>query len=217
MARRLPPLAKRFAAEVVSASNFAQNIELAAVALKNSPANQLPLNLQTVELSYELSYLRIFLAWEEFLEQTFQRLLCGYAHSQGQESLLPTMTYASTISEANHRILGTRDFVLWHSPKTIIKRCRAHFTPVGHFELVVASSYATLERYSAVRHRIAHSQDHAKGEFDTVTMNLTGKRYRGSRPGRFLRAWTPSALGTPTPLRWITKISNDLVTLANQI
>src|SRR5712672_2619521 len=40
-----------------------------------------PLDLNKLELLYELAYLRFFIQWEVFLEQSFLRYLCGYSSS----------------------------------------------------------------------------------------------------------------------------------------
>lgn len=69
-----------------------------------------------------------------------------------------------------------------------------------------------IETYASIRHRIAHA--HGGTEFDLATMSLAGKRYRGSRPGRFLRDWVRY---TQIPMRWIDVILMDFRGLAFQI
>jgi hypothetical protein len=110
-------------------------------------------------------------------------------------------------------MLGGRPFALWHNPNTVIDRARRFF--VGSFhEIAIASSNARLSDFAAIRHRIVHDQADARRHFDTATMNIVGRRYRGGRPGRFLRDWDNSL---NPPVRWLETLGSELSQLANQI
>jgi hypothetical protein len=78
----------------------------------------------------------------------------------------------------------------------------------------VLSARSSLEVFAAVRHRIAHGQEDARRKFDLATMNLCGKRYRGSRAGKFLRDWDTS---TAVSLRWLESMATGLEGLSSQI
>jgi hypothetical protein len=171
------------------------------------------LSISDVEFSYELAFLRIFLAWEILLENVLVRLMCGYQHSGGQETLKGGGPYYKTLADAEAAVLGGRLYKLWHNPRHVIERAEAFLTQT-RFEAVLKSAEASLARYAAVRHRIAHSQKHTEREFDRATMSLAGKRYQGSRPGRFLRDWVPAS---NPPRRWISAPSDELKGLAQQI
>lgn len=165
-----------------------------------------------LELLYELAFLRVFIAWENFLEQTFLRFLCGYQHSGGQESLIGAQ-YCPTLNAAENVVLGGRQYASWHNPNAVVIRSQQIFSK-GRHETVLSSNIARLEHFAAIRHRVAHSQAHAKKQFDTATMTLSGRRYPGSRPGKFLRDL--SSAHSP-PQRWIKVISLELSGLAGQI
>jgi hypothetical protein len=76
------------------------------------------------------------------------------------------------------------------------------------------SSAARLAMFAAIRHRVAHGQDDAKQKFNQATMFLCGRRYRGARPGSFLRDWDTSSQPNR---RWLEVISLELANLARQI
>ena len=65
-----------------------------------------------------------------------------------------------------------------------------------------------------MRHRIVHDQIDAKNKFDIATLQIAGRTYPASRPGRFLRDWDRSA--TP-PRRWIEVLIADLIQLMHQL
>ena len=164
-----------------------------------------------LEAIYELAFLRIFLAWEVFLEESFLRYLCGYSNSVGCPALLGAP--CRTIDDARNTLLGGSSFVSWYSPDKIRNRSKT-FMSGGLHEVVISSFQAQLEAYACVRHRIAHSSRYAVQQFDAATNTLAGRRYLGSRPGRFLRDLNPG--GTP-PRRWLYVIADDLRSLAAQI
>jgi len=81
MPRLLPPLGVRFAGDVDRALAIAQAGEtIRAVAEKGSVAWK-ELGRGRLEALYEMAYLRLFIAWELFLEESFLRYLCGYLAS----------------------------------------------------------------------------------------------------------------------------------------
>jgi hypothetical protein len=213
MPRILPALADEFDSEVSKANLLARSLESAQVILSQS-GNSSQIGIAAIELTYELAFLRMFLAWEVFLEEVFLRLICGYAPRGGApEPLAPGQTYRRTIGDAETDVLRGKAYRLWHNPSEVINRARG-FLSGSNFELIIASKQSDLDDYAAIRHRIAHAQEHARVRFDSVTMALAARRYRGSRPGRFLRDWKTRAI---PPTRYLTAISNDLAALARQI
>jgi hypothetical protein len=209
MPRSLPRYDMGFSRTTSFAISFTEHIEQTRIRAGAGAT----LRISDLELSYELAFLRIFLAWEVLLENVLVRLMCGYQHSGGQEMLKTGRPYYKTLADAETAILAGRPYKLWHNPRRVIERAEA-FLNGSRFEAVLKSAEASLAHYASVHHRIAHSQKHAEREFDRATMSLAGKRYQGSRPGRFLRDWI--AASNP-PRRWISETSDELVGLARQI
>lgn len=208
----MPGLASDFRVGNKRALQLAAGIEASRTQLAKKARTRGYLPLSATELVYELAYLRVFVAWEVFLQETFIRYLCGYRAAHGQEVPL-SGTYFGTLASAHAAVLGHRQYLLWHNPTTVVNRAKGFLLNSQH-EIVVGSATAPLERFAAIRHRIAHAQEHARREFDNATMTLAGKRYSGGRPGRFLRDWVPGAV---PPVRWLEAISSQLEGLASQV
>jgi hypothetical protein len=171
-------------------------------------------HVSRVEMLYELAYLRLFIEWEAFLEQTLYRYMCGYTsncHLPAPTSRLGS--FCNSVAVAERIILNGQSYVLWHNPTKITARAKLWLSACPH-EVVIASHRADLENYAAVRHRIAHGQDDAKVKFDAATMAVVGRRYRGARPGRFLRDWDTSVV---PQVRWLESLGRALANLAEQI
>ena len=103
--------------------------------------------------------------------------MCGYLHSRGQEPLAAGMRYCTRIADAEIAILRGANYRLWHNPMNVVNYARLVLHR-SRYELVIASAFARLEHFAAIRHRIAHSQKHAQHRFDVATMALVDKIIR---------------------------------------
>jgi len=178
-----------------------------------------PWNIHKLESLYELAFLKAFIAWECFLEDTFYRCLCGYNPMGGGHSPLGAVALSGppmhSLADAEKAVLShaKMPYIAWYRCRTVIGRCR-HFITNGHHEAVIASHQVRLDRFGKIRHRIAHGQPHAKSEFDATTFSLSGTIYRGSRAGKFLRDWDT---GTFPKKTWLETITSEFSNLAVQI
>ncbi len=77
MSREVASLADQFGAEVRKALGL---IEATEKVRSSNPSAQVKheFSIYRIELIYELAYLRIFVFWEQFLEESLIRYLCGY-------------------------------------------------------------------------------------------------------------------------------------------
>ena len=211
MPRPMPPFARRFKQRVTEPLALAQAGDMAAASPFGSPIRR-EWHVARVELLYEFAYLRMFIEWEMFLEQTFLRYLCGYVSAHG--TVTPKAgVICTTLRSAQIAVLQGKSFVLWHNPTEVMDRARTLLTGCPH-EIVLSSCVARLRDLASVRHRIAHGQEDAKRKFDIATTNIAGRRYRGARPGRFLRDWDRSVA---PPRRWLEDLGLELENLAQQI
>lgn len=212
MARKMPPLASRFAESVMDAVEIAEAGEIAGAAPRGTSVRD-AWPYPRIELLYELAYVRIFTEWELFLEQTFLRYLCGFHSSLGAATMVSGLQYYKSIAAAESAVQGGRDFVLWHNPSHVAARSRRFFSS-GLHETVVSANTMRLENFGRIRHRIVHSQTDAKNKFNAVAMALAGRRYPKARPGKFLR---DKQVGVAPTKRWISHIGEELTNLAGMI
>jgi hypothetical protein len=213
MPKTMPRLADDFRRRVAAATRLAEIGEVARAEAAIGSQTRKDLHYARLELLYELAYLRIFVGWEIFLEQTFFRYLCGYTSTVGFAVPATGKTFEATIASAETAVLGGKPFVLWHNPHIVVSRA-ANFFDSSPIQTVVASHASQLQQLAAVRHRITHSQSDARIKFDAATILIAGKRYNGSRAGAFLRDTDISAI---TPVRWLEQLGHELQNLASQI
>ncbi len=208
----MPAIVGSFSASVDGALLLANKAEAIRVELlRLHSATRLP-EAELISL-YEAAFLRVFVAWEDFLDRAFVNYLCGRRSGSGLESLTPGQSYSKTLADAELRVYGSSSYALWHNPQKVVHRAKRFFSG-GLIENVVSSDLSKLSHYAAVRHRIAHGHSDSKAKFDSATMALCGVRFRAGRPGRFLRE---TVTGLAQPTRWIEYIGDGLKQLAAQI
>jgi hypothetical protein len=211
VARYLPRYSNTFRADCAQLQSFAERLEANHAQLKTPRAG---LTLTGLELSYQLIFLKVFLLWENSIEQIFYRLLCGYGSNSGVEPLKPGVSFSKSIDDSEQIILGGADYTLWHNPAALLRKSDRYFDPqTSYFRGVIAANTASLTLYANIRHRIAHSQSHAQAKFDAATMTLAGRRYPGSSAGKFLR---DNSTGVP-PKQWLNYIIDDLYDVMHQL
>jgi hypothetical protein len=211
----MPNLSGDFEAKVSQALELADKVEAARLLLVGRTQRAL-LHPERVEMIYEMAFFRCYLAWEEFLEQSFVRYLAGYVSAL--YTPLRTGVAVGTIAAANSVYLGGRPYKLWHDPGVVIARAAGFLVGSPH-ETVIRSAMADLTQYAAIRHRIAHAQSNAKNQFDSACVALIGHHVRGSKPGKLLRMAHPGPPGgalNPS-FRWLHQAANEYVSLAKQI
>ena len=213
MPRQMPPYAAWFQQRVDEAIRIARAGDLVIASNPVGTPLRREWHFSRVELLYELAYLRIFLEWETYLQETFVRYLCGYRSARGMCAPIAGTQYRADLSSAESDVLRGRDYVLWHDPAKIIARAQ-NFFAASFYDTVIASNTSRLAQLAAIRHRIAHGQENARAKFDAATIGIVGKRYRGARPGRFLRDWDSSV---HPPMRWLESLGSEFVQMANQI
>ncbi len=213
MPRRMPGLTGDLQDKIRTATAISQAGELVRAAVAPGSKASVAFRPSRLEALYELSYLRVFVSWETFLEETFLRYTCGYTSVHGMATMRAPLSYYPSLSVAFAAVGSGNDFMLWHNPTKVIARVN-RFVVNGLHAQVISSQSTLLEHFAAIRHRIVHDQADARKKFDFASVQLAGRRYPASRPGRLLRDWNPNA--TP-PQRWLETIADELLSLAGQI
>ena len=210
MPRQLPNFGAALNKRVMEALRIAELGELSSVqsAIPGRLVGIYPARLQAI---YEMAFLRIYVEWEATLEEVFLRLLCGYTSPRCTTTLQPSSSYFPSLSVAEAALLRGARYILWHDPARIVGRSQRFFA-TSTFETVIATNAARLLSLASIRHRITHAHHDARTRFDAATMAIAGRRYRGSRPGAFLRDVSPARNE-----RWLTVLADEFVNLAAQI
>lgn len=216
MPHMMPALMAHFEQSALRALDLVTKVETARTRLSGASDRSL-LHPERLEFVYEMAFFRLYLAWEEFLEETFVRYLAGYVSANYVPVPVRGVPYSS-LSSAWNGYLNGKKYKLWHDPGIVIARSRGHLVGAPH-EMVINSALADLQHRAAIRHRIAHAQEHARTAFDTATIALIGRTVKASKAGRFLRLdYVAPGAGVVTPgYTWLHRLADDYISYANQI
>lgn len=138
-----------------------------------------------LEIIAELAFLRVFMAWENFLEESFIRYLVGAASPSGYTP--DRFVNPPNMEIAEKLILGEkREYVRWNSTNEVIARSKIYFKDGEPYKNALQVATIELDEMNTIRNRIAHKSTYSKDKFNQLIRRTFGHGIRGMTPGRFL-------------------------------
>lgn len=165
-----------------------------------------------VELVAELSFLRMYVSWESFLEETFSRFLCGARGTSGSQAI--SCAKPRSIDHAKALLRGLERggrFADWSRRDVVSTRANLFFRGGFPYLGPLNAAARDLDDMRAIRDCIAHRSRSAKDNLANIIHRRTGLALKFS-PGRFLLRTATGTTSTHLDL-----FSNTLSLTANQI
>jgi len=151
-----------------------------------------PLRPAAEDLVVEMAFMRMFLAWEDFLEESFVHYMTGAVPAHGRKPV-PIVVYGE-IEHARKVVYGNgRKYTDWCEPSRVIDRAKLHFKKGEPFASAVAGASVHLMRMRTIRNRIAHRSTWAHEQFKGLLSEFYGSAATITTPGRALLAPPPPA------------------------
>ncbi len=144
---------------------------------------------------HEMAFLGMFLAWEDFLEASFIRFMCG---AITRNRYKPRLYVAPTNMDHALKffVVKPREYVEWASSQQVIERAEMVFRDGEPYKSAIRPSITDLDHMKQIRNAIAHRSGTAWDKFESTARRLLGSRPRGLTPGMFLTK-THTASGRP--------------------
>lgn len=140
-----------------------------------------------VEMITELAFLRVFIAWENFLEESFIRYLVGAKSPSGY--IPKRFVNPSNMEIAKNIISGERrEYIRWNSAGEVISRSEIYFKGGEPYGNVLRGAAIDLNDMNVIRNRITHMSTISKAKFNNFVRRRFGHGKRGMTPGRLLLA-----------------------------
>jgi len=139
-----------------------------------------------LEMVAEMAFLRIFMAWESFLEESFIRYMAGASSPSGYTP--NARSRAQNMSHALELVSSGRDYTHWNSPSEVIRRAALYFQDGEPYRGVLEPASTELEEMNTIRNRITHKSKYSRSQFNAFVRRKFGHGVRGMTPGRFLLA-----------------------------
>jgi len=161
----------------------------------------------------EMAFLRAYLAWEVFLEESFILYLAGQNAPRGRKPIRyafpPNMAFAMqwVIPEG-------RSYAGWTIPIHITNRAERFFRNGRPFAAVLRSNQNSLDEARIIRNAIAHKSMSVRDKFETLVRNKMGILPPNLTVGSFLGTTTP---GTAPPVSFLEAYLGNIDLAARQI
>jgi len=151
-----------------------------------SDVETLPIHRRQIEAVAEAAFLRMFMSWEGFLEESFLRYLigakapCGYCPRR--------LVSVTKIETARSLVCANRTvgYVRWNVAAEVRNRAKTYFIDGEPYWGALASTTSEINEMNIVRNRITHDSHIAQERFGELITDAYGYRIKGMTPGRFL-------------------------------
>ena len=115
----------------------------------------------------EMAFLRAFLGWELFLEESFVLFLAGQKPPRGRPPY--RHTFPPDLEKAREWVVPEgRPYAKWSIAAEVANRAERHFRSGGPFASVLRANQNTLEDARFIRNAIAHDSASAFARFEMV-------------------------------------------------
>ena len=150
----------------------------------------------------EVCALRVFIAWEVFLEGTFLRYMCGAGSMSGVKPAC--CASPRDLGHAWNLVCGQsgREFIDWASPTKVIGRSELYFVNGEPYKSAISPAIVQLTDFRVVRNRIAHDSEPARKDFAKMVRGHFGHAFPGMAPGKLLMTVNRSRTGSLTYLEY---------------
>jgi hypothetical protein len=195
----------------VSEVNKAQNL-IRSASVFYLKSNKPKLTKSDFESIIELSYLKAYISWEKFLEESFTLFLIGETSNikiKPVRYIIP-----KNRKHAIEFILQGRDFVDWSSPEEIRKRANLFLKNGMPFEKPIASITHQLTNMKTIRNAITHASVQSKEKFKSLVRGKISYYPHSLTVGGFLYRTMPN---TKPPETFFDYYFSSLVDASNKI
>jgi hypothetical protein len=106
------------------------------------------------EFIADSAYLKIFICWETFLENSFIQYMLGEPSILGNTMICCVQPRDQ--KHANDLLIGTQQYVDWSNPGTVKTLCNLYFASGNPFDTLISSIMTDLYDLKTIRNAAAH-------------------------------------------------------------
>jgi len=114
----------------------------------------------------ESAFLKMFIAWEQFLETSFVLYMMG--HPSGTGTIVHKFVSPTDEQHAHRILVGTRRYVDWSTPDNVRKLAGSFFDGGDPFETVLNLVSAELMDLKTIRNAAAHLSSSTTQQLDAL-------------------------------------------------
>jgi len=156
----------------------------------------------------ELAFLRGFLAWESFMEETCLLYMLGEPPLRGRDIVRYVMPPDRKMAIA--MTASGRRYATWNEPAEMTRRAERFFRGGRPFTAALAGSRHTLLDARAVRNAIAHDSDSVLDPFHNVVRKELGALPPKLTVGGYLNMLRPASVPPESFLEFYLQKLEDI-------
>lgn len=129
----------------------------------------------------ELSFIKIFIAWEEFLEDMFIRHLMPQ-----KKSKIKSYVHAQSLKHAYEIVKENKPYPDWTNKDEVVRKANIFFKDGAPYKNVLNSINSDLDDIKTIRNSIVHMSNKSRDGFKSLVRKKMGGSPRGISAGMFL-------------------------------
>lgn len=129
----------------------------------------------------ELSFIRIFIAWEQFLEDMFTRHLISQ-----KKSKIKSYVSAKSLKHAYEIVKENKPYPDWTNKDVVLRKANLFFKEGEPYMTALNSISSYLEEIKTIRNSIVHMSTNSQENFKSLVRIKMASSPRGISAGKFL-------------------------------
>jgi len=203
---KIIPLREEFERQI--SDNFSLIESLIEIKKKHKKLKIKPtLSQDNIYLVAELSFLKIFVAWEQFLESSFINYMLGGETNRGRRA--KRCIFPRDSKHALSIVCEGRPFANWATPSEVIRKAELFFTKGSPFKDSLSPIQETINDMQIIRNHLAHMSVESRDKFKDLVRSELGYFPYKNTPGKFLLTKNPLTRPQIIFLRYYTDILKD--------
>jgi|ERR1700724_1585811 len=171
------------------------------------------ISVQRRDSLIELAFLKAFLAWEVFLEESFVLYLVGQGSPRGRAPR--RFAFPPNLRAAKEWVIPEeRSFAKWTDPKRVSERAERFFRNGLPFSPVLRGSQNALDEARTIRNAVAHVSSSARDNFERLVRTKLGTLPPRMTIGGFLGTTMPHGGG---PITFLENYVSHIELMARRI
>ncbi len=181
-----------FRASIAEANSFI------ALAFQQDAAGAYVLPQNQRDFISDSAFLKLFIAWETFLEDSFIKYMLGEPSITGAS----IVRYVQPVDEqhANKILIGTQKYVDWSNPDIVKRLCNLFFDTANPYNTFINSMLTDLFDLKTVRNAAAHLTSTTRQQLDSVGTRRLRRPCTNMKVSDFIFAINPDSAGGDTIL-----------------
>lgn len=161
----------------------------------------------------EAAVVKLFVAWERYLEQSFLSYLMGFPSTRG--TVVVKYLTAPTLEHTAKILVGTQKYVDWGNPEILVRLAGLHFEPADPFSVVIPNLLSDLFDLRAIRHAAAHLSTTTSAQLDAVALRRLKRPSVDATVYHLVTAEDPSAAPLTVLQSFRVQLSSAAEAIAN--